>query len=292
AIVFGFHAQEEWGRILGAQHDGVPVYSNRYTLEGIIPDTILREQNVTNYITRLFIDAPLDEDDYGDIYSLLPLIVTAALVDAVNPCEFYVLVVFLSIVFYRIGRKAVLKSGVAYAIAIFTVYYLMGFGLLRLLRDAQQLKVFFVAVFGFIGLVMGFREILGFLLKREFKRVPDFLSKKLSVDLRKVSEKPVTAFAVGMISGVFLLPCTSGPYFIALGLIADLERMLEGLILLTIYNGIIIAPFIAITLGLYTLRLRTGELKRWSAQRQKWVNLASGLAITFLSLYLLSTIIL
>jgi len=134
AIVFGFHSEENWAKIVKTKYNGVPIYSNLYMGGEIIPDKILTEQNVTDSIARLFIDAPLDGDIDGakghrDIYSLLPLIVMAAAADAVNPCEFYVLAVFLSLIFFRIGRRAVLKAGTAYATAIFAVYYLMGFGL-------------------------------------------------------------------------------------------------------------------------------------------------------------------
>jgi len=146
-------------------------------------------------------------------------------------------------------------------------------------------------VFGIFGLSLGLRDTIGAFLNRKFKRVPEFFSKRLSTHLRRASENPMMAFAIGVVASSFLLPCTSGPYLIALSLIANLETLVEGLFLLTVYNGIIITPFIAITLGVYTLKLKTSELKRWSSQKQKWLNLAAGLLMIFLSLYLLSTII-
>jgi cytochrome c biogenesis protein CcdA len=292
AIVFGTHPPRDWGTIVDAEHNGVPVYSNLHDSAGkITHDTTLTDQNVTLSIAKLFIDDPV-VDGYIDFYGILPIIAMAALVDAINPCEFYVLVVFLSIIFFRIGRKNVLKSGISYAAAIFVVYYLMGLVLLGLTSYLQQMRIFVVAAFGFLGLVVGLREILGFVLRREPKRVPDVLSDRLSARLKNVSKSPFTGFMIGLVSGVFLLPCTSGPYFVAVSFITNLGRFFEGLILLTIYNSIVITPFIAITLCVYTLKMKTGELKRWSTQKQRWVNLISGLVITLLSLYLLSTIIL
>ena len=292
-VVFGFHSQGDWEMIMGSEYDGAPVYSNLHDAWGrLLPDVVMTDQETLNAISSLFDEHPDDSHGHRDIYSLLPLVVTAALVDAINPCEFYVLVVFLSLVFFRIGKKAVLKAGLAYSVAVFLTYYLMGFGLWRLMDYAQQLRFFVVAVFGFLGLVVGFREVLGAVLEKEPKRVPDTLSKKLSDRLRRVSDNPLTAFGIGIVSGVFLLPCTSAPYFTALILISDLESLVEGLALLTVYNGIIIVPFIAITLGVHTLKLRTAELKVWSAERQRWLNIVSGLLIILLALYLLSTIIL
>ncbi len=293
AVVFGFHSQGDWGMIVDSEYVGAPVYSNLHDASGrLLPDVVMTDQDTLNAISGLFDEYPGDSQGRRDMYSLLPLVVTAALVDAINPCEFYVLVVFLSLVFFRIGKKAVLKAGLAYSTAVFLTYYLMGFGLWRLMDYAQQLRFFVVAVFGFLGLVVGFREVFGAILKKEQKRVPDTLSKKLSDQLGKVSENPLTAFGIGIVSGIFLLPCTSAPYFTALILISDLESLVEGFALLTVYNGIIIVPFIAITLGVHTLKLRTAQLKMWSAEHQRWLSITSGLLIALLALYLLSTIIL
>lgn len=293
AVVFGFHSQGDWEMIMDSEYVGAPVYSNLHDASGrLLPDVVMADQDKLNAISSLFDEHPDDSHGHRDIYSLLPLVVTAALVDAINPCEFYVLVVFLSLVFFRIGKKAVLKAGLAYSAAVFLTYYLMGFGLWRLMDYAQQLRFFVVAVFGFLGLVVGLREVLGAFLGKEQKRVPDTLSRKLSDQLRRVSENPLTAFGIGIVSGVFLLPCTSAPYFTALILISDLGSFMEGLALLTVYNGIIIVPFVVITLCVHTLKLRTAKLKMWSAERQRWLNLVSGLLIIFLALYLLSTIIL
>ena len=292
-VVFGFHSEADWEMIMDSEYDGAPVYSNLHDASGrLLPDVVMTDQETLDAISVLFDERPDGSHGQRDVYSLLPLVVTAALVDAINPCEFYVLVVFLSLVFFRIGRRAVLKAGLAYSVAVFLTYYLMGFGLWRLMDYAQQLRFFVVAVFGFLGLVVGFREVFGAILQKEPKRVPDTLSNKLSDQLRGVSENPLTAFGIGIVSGVFLLPCTSAPYFTALILISDLGSFAEGLALLTVYNGIIIVPFVAITLCVHTLKLRTAQLKMWSAERQRWLNLVSGLLIIFLALYLLSTIIL
>ena len=233
-----------------------------------------------------------DTDVHTNIYYLLPLIVTAAAVDAINPCEFSVLIVFLSLVSFRIGRKAVLKAGIAFSIAIFIIYYFMGFGLLRLITYAQEARLLIVVLGISVGLYIGLRDTIGSFLNKKFKRVPEFFSKRLSAYLRRVPENPMMAFAIGVVASAFLLPCTSGPYLVALSLIANSETLLKGLFLLTVYNSIIMTPFLAITLGIYMLKLKTGELKRWSSQKQRWVNLVAGLLMIFLSLYLLFTIIL
>lgn len=236
-----------------------------------------------------------------DLWEVLPLIVLAASADAVNPCEFYVLIVFLSLVVHRLGRYSVLKAGAAYSAAIFTIYFALGLGLVRLIGYVQEAKILVAA----LGLLMGLRAVLNFVFSsastrmglligspyEKFKSIPDLFSRRISDSLMKASGSPVSAFALGLVTGLFLLPCTSGPYLIALILISDLKTQFLGLLLLALYNGIVVAPFLAITIGVHQLRLRTNKLKKWSSTRRRWLNLAGGLIMIGLSLYLLNDLL-
>jgi len=230
----------------------------------------------------------------------LPIIIMAALVDAINPCEFFILIVFLSLVAMRLGREAVLKFGIAFSIAIFTAYFMMGLGVWRLIGYVREARLFVAIlglslglrsilnfIFGLFGLSIGFRETIGSILNRKFKRVPKFLSEKVTTLLRNFSNKPLSAFFIGTITSIFLLPCTSGPYLVALSLMANLETQIQGLLFLTLYNSIIITPFLIITVGTYLLKIKSGQLKRWFSKGQKWLNLISGLLILTLSVYLI-----
>jgi len=236
-----------------------------------------------------------------DFFHILPLIIAAASVDAINPCEFFILIVFLSLITMRLGRKAILKFGLAFSIAIFAAYFMMGLGIWRLIGYVREAKIFVVIlgltlglrsilnfVFGLFGLSIGLRETVGGLLNRRFKRVPKIFSEKIAERLRGFSSNPLSAFLIGVVTSAFLLPCTSGPYLIALSLMADMETQIQGLMLLILYNSIFIAPFLAITVGMYMLKIKTGELKRWSSEKQRWLNLAGGLLMMSLSIYLIT----
>lgn len=238
---------------------------------------------------------------YANILQVLSLTIAAAFVDAINPCEFFILIVFLSLITMRLGRKAVLKFGVAFSAAIFAAYFLMGLGIWRLMGYVREVKIFVVIlglslglrsilnfIFGFLGLSVGLREAIGGFLNIRFKRVPKIFSEKVAEILRRFSSNPLSAFLIGIVTSAFLLPCTSGPYLIALSLIADVETQIHGLILLIVYNSIFITPFLAITLGMYMLKIRISELKKWSSNKQRWLNLAGGLLMIALSIYLIS----
>ena len=240
------------------------------------------------------------EETNVNLYNLLPSVILAAIADAVNPCEFYVLVVFLSLVIFSLGRKAVLKAGIAFSLAVFITYFSMGFGLLQLIGRVREARILVTIlgftvglravlnfIFGIFGVSLGLRDAFEGILNKKFKRVPNFFSKRISKFLRMTSEGSSMAFVIGVVTSVFLLPCTSGPYLIALSLISNLNTLLEGILLLLIYNSIIIVPFITMTVGIYTLRIRTSKLKRWSRKKQRWFNLIAGLIMIILSLYLM-----
>jgi len=298
AIVSGFFEEDDWRKIVETEYDGVPVYAKR----NIKPIKIIKDEETINLISRIFIKGEtIAVKDTGiHIPSFLPIILTAAAIDAVNPCEFYVLTVLLSLVFISKRKKDILKIGLAFAIGIFIAYYLMGFGLIKLIAYSTTaryavailgltigVRIIINLVFGIFGISIGLREVLGNILGKKFKRVPKVFSKKMSVYLRKASSNPISAFSVGVLSASFLSPCTSGPYFIALSLIADLRSAMLGILLLTIYNVIFITPLIAITLGVYTLKLTTRGLKQWSSRERRWLDLAAGILMIALSIYLI-----
>lgn len=262
------------------------------------------DENARTQLEEVFARYEGKADVSTSILDILPLIIMAASVDAINPCAFYVLIVLLSTVFFNIGRKNVLKAGIAYSIAIFIIYSLMGFGILHLFSYIKQARLLVVVfgfsiglravlnfLFGVFGLSFGFRDMISTALNKKLRRVPKIFSEKLSVFIKGTAKKPMMAFIIGVVASVFLLPCTSGPYLIALSLIADLETALAGILLLILYNSIIISPFLVITLGIYTLKLKTNELKKWSSRKQKWINLMAGLLMILISLYLIFTVI-
>lgn len=261
-------------------------------------DAVLLSEDARIKIEELFRNRIKSQSSF---FHTLPLIIAAASVDAINPCEFFVLIVFLSLVTTRLGREAVLKFGVAFSMAIFAAYFMVGLGLWKLIGFVHEARIFVVIlglsiglrsilnfIFGFFGLSIGLRETIGGFLNKKFKRIPKFLSDKAADHLRKFSSNPSSAFLIGVVTSLFLLPCTSGPYLIALSLIADLETQTQGLTLLAIYNSIIITPFLAITAGMYMLKIKTSGLKKWSSAKQRWLNLAGGLIMIALSIYLIT----
>jgi len=64
---------------------------------------------------------------------MLPIVLSCALVDSVNPCTFAVFTGLLVTTLHTIGRRRMVFSGLSFTLAIFIVYLLIGLNLARTL---------------------------------------------------------------------------------------------------------------------------------------------------------------
>ena len=210
----------------------------------------------------------------------LTMVVLAALADSVNPCAFAVLVAFLTLISRKKGD--VLRSGLAFSMAVFLVYLLMGFGLIAVFKSVPWLKL----VVGVMGIVLGAVEIADALGKRGSSRlIPEYLRERTAAAIRKAGDARA-AFVMGLLVSLFLLPCTSGPYFIAMSLISG-GSAASGVALLLLYNLIFIAPLIVITYLVHTSRSDSIGIKRWKERNASRLSVAAGLLIIFLGIYII-----
>ena len=58
----------------------------------------------------------------------LPVVITAALIDSINPCAFAVMAFLLSYIGTLGSKKKVLQIGIIYSVAVFVTYLLAGLG--------------------------------------------------------------------------------------------------------------------------------------------------------------------
>lgn len=210
-------------------------------------------------------------------FSLVIPVATAALVDAINPCAFNSFVVFLTFTLFGVGRRRVLKIGLAFSAAIFLVYFSLGLGLIRFLSIFPWIK-YIIAVFAGVLGVLRIIESFG----RGVKHVPTAFAERISARLESALS-PRGGFVAGAVTASLLLPCTSAPYFVALDLLSRRATLLSGLGLLVVYNLIIVLPFVAMTMGVHALSLSTMDIKLWVEERRRWINLAVGVALIVLS---------
>ena len=183
---------------------------------------------------------------------LFPAVIAGALADSVNPCEFAVLVLLLTAILASGSPRRALKAGLLFSLAIFISYLLMGLGLYKALTWGH-LPRFFLTTVGVLAIILGLFNLKdyfwygkgGFLME-----VPMSWRPRLKALISRVTS-PAGAFFVGFLVSLFLLPCTSGPYIVILGMLSQRTLFAQALAYLVFYNIIFILPMILITLAVY-----------------------------------------
>ena len=278
AIASGGLSAEDWRRVYEEEWNGVPVYiaASTGTME---VKTVVHDEEKKKTLSQLFTEPYISAiEGEADFLELLPMVAAAAAVDAINPCCFNVFVILLSFVFYDVGRRAALRVGLAFSSGLFTSYFLLGLGLFSILPRVSGIKYLVSAV----AIVFGGLRILD-ALGMDVKYLPDALAGRVSAQIEGVSN-PRSGYWAGLATGILLLPCSSAPYFIVLNLLSERVHMITGLALIALYNLIIVAPFVITTIVVHGLMRTTMDLKLWSMENRRWVNLLIGVTLVLLGL--------
>jgi cytochrome c biogenesis protein CcdA/glutaredoxin len=215
-------------------------------------------------------------------------VMAGALVDAINPCAFAVLIILMATILRGGNRKRALYAGLAFATSIFVSYLLMGLGLYSALGLGALTGQFMVGL-GILAMLLGLFNLKDFWWygKGFVMEVPMSWRPRLKTLIGSVTN-PRGAFLVGFVVSLFLLPCTSGPYVVVLGMLAKAETWGRALVYLVLYNVIFVAPMVLITLAVY----RGYDPQKAEAARQKQLrilHLVAGLVMMALGGWLLFT---
>jgi cytochrome c biogenesis protein CcdA/glutaredoxin-related protein len=225
-----------------------------------------------------------ENEKYSSEVSLLVLI-WAALVDAINPCAFAVLILLVTTVISAEGRRGGLYSGLTFSLAIFVSYFLMGLGLYKAIGFFNLPKIFSIII-GTVAIIIGLANLKDFFWygKIFVMEVPFSWRPKMQSIIRNVTS-PVGALGAGFLVSLFLLPCTSGPYIVILGLLAQKKDLIRTISLLAIYNLIFVLPMIGITVAMY-FGVRARGLEDWRKKNIRLLHLVAGATMLFIGMYL------
>lgn len=221
-----------------------------------------------------------------------------ALVDAVNPCALAVLIILLSTILLRDPKKRnkALHAGLAFIVAIFAVYFGLGalivLGLKWVTSVTSLSTVWLYKAFGVFAIIIGILNIKdyfkygagGFVME-----VPKKWRPKMKDFIKSVTSTR-GAFIVGLIVSLFLLPCTSGPYFVAGGLLANVPWA-TGLPWLAYYNLLFVVPMIIITFVVYLGVTAVDDISGWKERNIKKLHLFAGLVLIALGIAMLAGIV-
>lgn len=216
----------------------------------------------------------------------IPVLFWAALVDAINPCAFAVLILLVATVISAKGKKEGLLSGILFSLAVFISYFLMGLGIYKAI-GAFNLPQIFSIVIGVIAILIGLANLKDFFWygKGFVMEVPFSWRPKMQAIIKRVTS-PLGAMGAGFLVSLFLLPCTSGPYIVILGLLAQREDLARSVVLLAAYNLIFILPMVVITIGMY-FGIRAKRLEGWRQRNIRLLHLIAGAIMLFIGAYLI-----
>jgi cytochrome c biogenesis protein CcdA len=217
----------------------------------------------------------------------LPVLITAAITESLNPCAYSVLLLTIAFLF-SLGRvrSDILKVGAMYILAIFFTYIAIGLGFLRAL-DVFNVPHFVSKIGAFLLLFLGAIN----LINTFFPKFPIKLSipKGAHGAMAKLMEKASlpTAFALGALVGLSEFPCTGGPYIVVLGMLHDQALHVAGLAYLLLFNLIFIVPLI-IFLGIASEQSLLAKVQEWKKTETGNMRFWSGVVMIVLGIIILA----
>jgi cytochrome c biogenesis protein CcdA/glutaredoxin len=178
-------------------------------------------------------------------------VVVGSLVDAINPCEFAVLIILMTTILATGNAGKAFISGLAFSVSVFISYFLMGLGLYKAL-GVGGISGWFYKFIGWLAIVLGLLNLKDWLWygKGFLMEVPISWRPKLKSLIGSVT-CPKGAFAIGFLVSLFLLPCTSGPYIVILGMLAKRVFDTKAILYLILYNLIFVSPMVLISWLVY-----------------------------------------
>lgn len=222
----------------------------------------------------------------GGMELTIPVIVSAAIVDSINPCAFAVMIFLLT---YLIGigtKKRMLKIGFVYIATVFITYFLAGLGLFLAVQSTDMARtVYYVSAI--VALVAGLINIKDFFWygKGITLSIPKSAKSSISKWVKKASVP--AAIVLGLLVSMFELPCTGGVYLAILGLLSNNLTKSHALLPLLLYNFIFVVPLI-IMVGLVYFGVSAEKLEKWRKKKRNYMKLISGLLMIVLGILMLS----
>jgi len=244
---------------------------------------ILENTSETNALLKDLLYSLNDCSLHGGLQSYkritFAFVVSLALLDSINPCDFAVLASMIASVALTSGRRRAIAAAASFVLASFTVYISIGAGLIWL--------------FTFIPLWIGPAVAIAYGIYVVVSSVSNLMKASRSVCRDSTyyeGRNPVMmAFLLGLTVSMTLAPCTAGPYFIFSSLASTLDKAARILYLL-LYNVIFVTPMTVV--GVSAALMSTSEaFKRFFVStNEEYLRLAAGVATIMLGFYILFTL--
>lgn len=225
----------------------------------------------------------------------LPIIITAAAVDSINPCVFGVLI-FLIAFMTRIFKspQKMLLGGLLYTAVVYVTYLMLGFGILKITVSTGFSNVFYW-IGAIIAIIAGLLEIKDYFWYGKgftLQMLPggNIRIKKYTSMIEKAEGKHplfllLTTAALGVFVVLVELPCTGAPYLAILAMLSK-GSFAAAVPLLLLYNLVFILPLFII-IGIAYFGTSSERLESWRKEHRGVMRLGMGLFLLALGFYML-----
>ncbi len=214
----------------------------------------------------------------------VPAVLIAAAVDAINPCAFAVLIILMTTILSSGIKRRALFAGIAFTASIYISYFLMGLGLYSAIQASGVTHIFY-AVVACLAILLGLFNLKDFFWYGKWfvMEVPLSWRPRMKRLIKGISSVP-GAFLIGFAVSLFLLPCTSGPYIVILGLLSETTARNTAFLYLLLYNAIFVLPMLIITGAVYFGLTTTEKAETWRTKKLKVLHLIAGLIMLLLGI--------
>ncbi len=217
---------------------------------------------------------------------LLPLVFISAILDSVHPCSFSILLITIAFLFgMQMSRRKILQLGGTYIAGIFSAYFLIGLGILKVLHIFNtphfmgKLGATILITFGVLNLLSRFFPTFPIKL-----RMPSIVKGPMAKLMDRASFPAV--FGLGVLVGICQFPCMGGPYLMVIGLLRDQMTYMSGFGYLLLYNFILIIPLVAV-LFISADKLLVDKMQIWKRDNVGGLKLWAGIGMIIIGILIL-----
>jgi len=237
------------------------------------------------------------------------LIISAGLLDGINPCAFAVIIFFISfLTCYGYKKRELIIIGSSYILAVFIAYLLIGLGLFSFLYSLEYfyaiMKIFYisVALLCFLLCFLSLYDFIKFLKTKEagqsLLQLPKFVKLKIHKvigdEFRQRPERGgkiialfLSALGVGFAVSVLEAICTGQVYIpVITSVLKNPHLKQRSILYLVTYNLMFILPLVVVFLcalwGITSLQFSNFLKKRFGVIRLSMAILFAGLGVFLL----------
>lgn len=179
---------------------------------------------------------------------LLPFVISAGLLNSLNPCAVAILLIFIAFMFtLRKSRRVILVMGSIYILSLFITYLAIGLGLLKVVYFFN-IPNLITKIGAWIVIIIGAWGLLDSIFKTKFHILSIPLSARQIIAKWATKATAPTAILTGILVGISEFPCAGAIYIATLTLLSTKTTFIKGLAYLGVYNLMFVLPLIVILL--------------------------------------------